>query len=258
LDTYALVDENATNEQRRQAWEVGLGLQAVDALPLSSRIYELAEEQIAGRIGYAEAEQELLRYYSAHPETSVHTQEGDQAALRISAICLEPGFTMSPASLADIHNRIFVGLLPRREWEGQWRTENISKSEPVLGGNTVVYTNALEIARTLDYDFEMERNRTIAVDASDEHVIAQVLAFLSGVWQIHPFREGNTRAVATFGIKYLRSLGLELDNKPFAENAVYFRDALVLDNASRGRDPEPLRSFGRSLLDPGAVLRRLR
>ena len=50
------------------------------------------------------------------------------------------------------------------------------------------------------------------------------------MWQIHIFGEGNTRITAVFFIKYLRTLGFSVTNDIFAENAWYFRNALVRAN----------------------------
>ena len=44
------------------------------------------------------------------------------------------------------------------------------------------------------------------------------------------FGEGNTRTTAVFFIKYLRTLGFDATNDIFAENAWYFRNALVRAN----------------------------
>ena len=77
----------------------------------------------------------------------------------------------------------------------------------------------------------------------------QVKKFISGIWQIHPFGEGNTRTVTVFLIKYLRFLGFIVDNEPFHQKAKYFRDALVLDNATvMKKHPEYLEAFFDNLL----------
>lgn len=50
------------------------------------------------------------------------------------------------------------------------------------------------------------------------------------LWQIHTFGEGNTRTTAVFLIEYLRTLGYDIENDMFANNAWYFRNALVRAN----------------------------
>lgn len=61
-------------------------------------------------------------------------------------------------------------------------------------------------------------------------IIIHLSQFVSRLWQIHIFGEGNTRTTAVFFIKYLRSLGFYATNDIFAENAWYFRNALVRAN----------------------------
>ena len=56
------------------------------------------------------------------------------------------------------------------------------------------------------------------------------MLFISRLWQIHIFGEGNTRTTAVFFIKYLRTLGFHATNDIFAENAWYFRNAIVRAN----------------------------
>jgi len=54
--------------------------------------------------------------------------------------------------------------------------------------------------------------------------------FTSGIWQIHPFCEGNTRSTAVFIIKYLKTFGFSVNNEIFAENSWYFRNSLARAN----------------------------
>ncbi len=84
-------------------------------------------------------------------------------------------------------------------------------------------------------------------------IVSHFARFIAGIWQIHPFREGNTRTVAVFAIKYLRSMRIAATNEIFAENSWYFRNALVranYDNPLKGiaRDFEPLERFFGNLI----------
>lgn len=60
--------------------------------------------------------------------------------------------------------------------------------------------------------------------------IHHLAVFVSRLWQIHVFGEGNTRTTAVFFIKYLRTLGFDVMNDIFAENAWYFRNSFVRAN----------------------------
>lgn len=214
-------------------------------------------QQIQGGTSYDVVVDTLRQHYvAARSEATAQDREVDISAARISQILSEPSFTLSPGSLMAIHGRIFDGLLADPRWEGRYRSENITKPEPALGGLTVDYTPWREIHRTLAWEFENaeERDPHDAVDA-----VNHVLQFASAIWQVHPFREGNTRTVAVYAIKYLRHLGVAINNEPFIRSAPYFRDALTLDNAPRAlRDPQPLRLFGRYLTGESVTLPELR
>lgn len=99
----------------------------------------------------------------------------------------------------------------------------------MLDGATVLYGNAAELRQTLEYDFEQEKKFSYKGLSTDE-IIEHFAFFVSRLWQIHIFGEGNTRSTAVFFIKYLRSLGYDATNDIFAENSWYFRNALVRAN----------------------------
>ena len=61
-------------------------------------------------------------------------------------------------------------------------------------------------------------------------VIKNITDFTSSIWQVHPFREGNTRTIAVFIEKYLINLGYNVNNTLFKDKSVYFRNALVRSN----------------------------
>lgn len=110
----------------------------------------------------------------------------------------------------------------------------------MLRGDTVLYVNYEDLRPTLGYDLEQEKNFSYKGLSMDE-VVAHIARFISGIWQIHPFGEGNTRTTAVFTIKYLRSIGFEVNNDQFANNSWYFRNALVranYRNVRKGVDPD--------------------
>ncbi len=99
----------------------------------------------------------------------------------------------------------------------------------MLNGATVLYGSASELRATLDYDFSEEKKFGYK-NLSMEEIIHHLAVFVSRLWQIHVFGEGNTRTTAVFFIKYVRTLGFDATNDIFAENAWYFRNALVRAN----------------------------
>ena len=132
------------------------------------------------------------------------------------------------------------------------RKYNISKKEWVLEGKTVIYGSASELEATLNYDLESEKKFSYK-GLDMQEIIHHLAVFVSRLWQIHIFAEGNTRTTAVFFIKYLRTLGFDVTNDIFAENAWYFRNALVRANyndLTRGihETTEYLEMFLRNLL----------
>ena len=98
-----------------------------------------------------------------------------------------------------------------------------------MNGESVQYEISFMIQKSLEYDFEREakfKYKGLSEDAFVEHFAS----FISGVWQIHPFREGNTRTAAVFAIKYLKSKGYDVCNDLFKDKSFYFRNALVRAN----------------------------
>ena len=135
---------------------------------------------------------------------------------------------------------------------GELRKYDITKREWVLEGDTVNYLNWEDLRRAIDYEINQERNFSYKGLSSDE-MVAHITKFVSGLWQIHAFGEGNTRTTAVFTIQYLRSIGFDVENDLFAKHSWYFRNALVranYKNALKGIDYTPiyLERFFRNLL----------
>ncbi|KFI90854.1 cell filamentation protein Fic-related protein [Bifidobacterium saguini DSM 23967] len=260
IDGYQVPDPNGTRRSREYGWSVGFGLQRADGLTPSEYAYDVARRQVNGDISYNQAALEIAGYHIDHPEQAEHF-EADIVSQRISELLQTTAFAFSSGALRMIHKRLFKGVLPR-EWTGEWRYENITKSEPVLHGETVQYSDYMWIEPTLDYDFSEEKKRQGGYQRTDRRQVADsVFSFLSGIWQIHPFREGNTRATAAFGILYLRFLGFDVGDEPFVRHSQYLRDALALANVSdpASRDDGPLHDFTQALLfDPSIRLASLR
>lgn len=238
-------------KKRAENWQVAIGLQAVDGLKPSKYLLQTAQDHIEERISFDEVDRRMASYYQTEQGRNEDegTAEADGVSARIARLLSEDTFTFSPAMLASIHRRLFEGILPRA---GRYRQTNIKKKEWILDGASVLYSSCDMIAATLDYDFEQERMFSYkGIDLP--RVVKRIGNFVSGIWQIHPFGEGNTRTTAVFTIKYLRQLGYKVDNEPFKEHSWYFRNALVRANyqnlpAGVERTTEFLELFFRNLL----------
>ena len=125
-------------------------------------------------------------------------------------------------ALLEAHRIIFGDLYP---WAGEIRTIQMTKPEYVLGGDTVRYSHPKEIKRELAAACKEIPMLKKAKDQSD--LIFRIVRITAKLWQIHPFREGNTRTVVAFSVLLAQSFGLEVNPDLFAENAAYLRNALV-------------------------------
>ena len=228
FDEYLRQSEPHRSE-RAQSWKTAIGLQAVDGLKPSSYLLETARRHIEGDISIEEVKSLIDSYYqtqTSHTQDSAMTEEADKVSANIAELLNEKAFTFSPMGYISIHRRIFNGVF---KFAGSLRDYNISKKEWVLRGDMVLYTSAAELRMTLDYDFEQE-TRFDYRSLSSSEMIVHFARFISGLWQIHPFGEGNTRTTAVFAIKYLRSMGFDVNNDLFAAHSWYFRNALVRAN----------------------------
>ena len=239
-------------KERAEAWSVAIGLQAVDGLKTSEFLQQTARRNIEGEITIDEARELVKEYYvkkTAHDAGDEDKEEADRVSSNISKLLQTDAFTYSAAGLAAIHRAIFEGVFKHA---GRFRDYDISKKEWVLRGDSVLYGRWQDLRMAIEYDLEQERQFSYA-GLSKDQMIEHLARFVSGLWQTHPFREGNTRTTGIFTIKYLRMLGFNVNNELFANHSWYFRNALVranYRNVAKGIELEPifLIRFFRNLL----------
>ena len=211
------------------AWSTAIGLQAVDGLKPSKYLIDTAIQNIEGKITMKEAQSLIDSYYEERPvhlSDDERTEEADKVSFHIAEILSETAFSFSPNGYISIHRKLFQGIYKHA---GKIREYNITKKEWVLDGASIMYGSASELRATLEYDFSQEKEFSYK-GLSMNGIIHHLAIFISRLWQIHIFGEGNTRTTAVFFIKYLRTLGFSTINDVFAENAWYFRNALVRAN----------------------------
>lgn len=246
-----LIEKDPTQKEKSYAWDTAIGLQAVDGLSPSGYLKETAAKNIKGEITLKKAYQLIESYYQEKPyhNETERTEEADKVSVRIASLLTEKAFSFNPKEYVAIHKKLFTGIYPHA---GQLRNYNITKKEWVLDGDSVIYGSATELAAILDYDFAQERAfsyRNLPINAMIKHLAE----FIARLWQIHIFCEGNTRTTAVFFIKYLHTLGFDMTNDIFAENAWYFRNAMVRANYNNYKKgvfatTEYLETFLRNLL----------
>ncbi len=251
FDEYIKASEPHKRE-RAEAWRVAIGLQAVDGLQVSEYLKQTARQHIEGEITIDEAREQIKQYYiskTKHDDDDNEKEEADRVSGNIAKLISSPSFTFSAAGVVAIHRAIFEGVFKHA---GTLRTYDITKKEWVLRGDTVTYGRWQDLRMALDYDIEQEKEfdyRGLSMGEIVEHIAR----FISGIWQTHPFCEGNTRTTAVFAIKYLKSIGFECNNDLFEQYSWYFRNALVRANYKNvakgiGQDYSFLNNFFRNLL----------
>ena len=211
------------------AWSTAIGLQAVDGLKPSKYLIDTAIQNIEGKITMKEAQSLIDSYYKEKPYhlfDDERTEEADKVSFRIAEILSETAFSFSSNEYISIHRKLFQGIYKHA---GKIREYNITKKEWVLDGASIMYGSASELRATLEYDLSQEKEFNYK-GLSMDGIIYHLAVFISRLWQIHIFGEGNTRTTAVFFIKYLRTLGFSTINDVFAENAWYFRNTLVRAN----------------------------
>ena len=206
--------------------ETGIGLQDVDGIKNSSYFSNESARYIKGEISLDELDRIISSYYKSKPDVENRSEEADKVSIRIAKLISEDSFTLTVGQFLSIHRYLFKDILNS---PGELRTYNFVKKEWILDGESVTYGDYRELEMILQYDFEQERKYRYNGLSKDE-IIDHLAIFVSNLWQIHAFEEGNTRAVAVFFIKYLRSLGFDVTNDIFAKNAWYFRNSLVRAN----------------------------
>ena len=228
FDEYLRQGEPSRQESAAN-WQTAIGLQAVDGLQPSAYLLEVAGRNIEGEITLEESRQLIDSYYQSktvRTPKEKEEEEADKVSANIARILKSHAFAFNTNGYISLHHRIFEGVFKHA---GEIRTYDITKREWVLEGDTVNYLNWEDLRRALDWDIDQEKKfsyRGLSEDMKIEHIAN----FISGIWQIHAFREGNTRTTAVFAIQYLRSLGFRVDNRMFALHSWYFRNALVRAN----------------------------
>ena len=216
LDEYIRQGEPEQKE-KSEAWEIGIGLQAVDGLQTSEYLLKTAIDHIEGRISIDEVEHRITSYYEEQRERDELDKKGHEAdtvSSRIAKILGEKSFKFSSAEWLNIHKRLFDGVF---KYAGKIRDYNISKHEWVLKGESVIYASYDGIREMMNYDFNTEKQFQY-IELSIEEAVKHLAKFTSDIWQIHPFCEGNTRATAIFMIKYMNTLGFKVNNDMFKKH----------------------------------------
>ena len=214
---------------KQQEWEMAIGLQEVDNLKPSKYLEKLINENIIGKLSLEQVKRELRTYYiekEKKNEVNHNELECDFVSTRIVELLQEDKFELSVDYLKYVHKYLFQDVY---EFAGNFRVVDFSKPEIILNNDSVAYGDSRTLKESLEYDISLELEKNYK-DMNMVEVIKNITKFSSNIWQVHPFREGNTRTTALFIEKYLISLGYNVDNSLFKEKSIYYRNALVRSN----------------------------
>ena len=221
--------ETPKNYVKQLEWDMAIGLQEVDNLKPSKYLKKLLQENVTGEKTIYEVEKELKEYYvekEKNNEVNHNELECDLVSTRIVELLQENNFELSIDYLKYVHKYLFQDVY---EFAGEFRKVDFSKHERILNNDSVAYGDHKLLEQSLDYDITLEKNKNYN-EMNIVDVINNITDFSSSIWQIHPFREGNTRTTAIFIEKYIVSLGYNVDNTLFKDKSVYYRNALVRSN----------------------------
>jgi len=170
----------------------------------------------------------LINLFDERNENRLKEIEANYTSLRLRQLFENPiKGNFSFAHLCKMHRFIFQDIY---KWAGKIRTINITKTEAVLGGLSVEYSdkNCIETtAKKVLYDFSNINWKSKDVKNLSEN-FAKNMALL---WKVHPFREGNTRTIINFCCDMAMKSDILIKRELFEENSLYVRNALVAANA---------------------------
>lgn len=87
-------------------------------------------------------------------------------------------------------------------------------------------------------------------DGNDRNIVFRLARIIATIWQIHPYREGNTRIGIVFAVLLAKHLGFEVNFELFKTYSLYVRNALVWASQGMYSKHEYLeRIFANAILD---------
>ena len=181
-------------------------------------------------------------------QESLQHFEDDASFLRIKQLMENPiAGKLDYKHLQAIHYHIFQDVY---EWAGKPRTIKVTKAEDVLGGYSVAYPepNGQEPDNNLklraEYAFSNLKRDEYLKGLDRPQFIVKLLHHATDIWEIHPFREGNTRAIITFIDHVAKNAGHDMTiGFYFEQQPQKVRDAFVLSTAGKERELRELFSL---------------
>ena len=232
-------------KRRIAAVKTADAINAIEGVPVSRYAQVLSSSWARGEISGAQMKAALLASHAKldiRDEKTLYLIEAEQSRANMMLL-YEQGFhDFTPEGLRNIHRFLFGDIY---QWAGEYRIINIAKREKLLAGRSVWYSNDDAVADDLVSAFQDIQRQDWAAMPREAFVSAVVRCF-ANIWQIHPFREGNTRTVVLLLTFFVEHYGYHMDQELLAESAGYVRDAFVMASLDQFSEYEHLE---RILLD---------
>ena len=178
----------------------------------------------------------LINKLNIRDDKKLDRAESDFVALAVNELKNSNFVFNSIFDCLEIHKKLFEKLY---EWAGQLRTIDIFKGEPLLNGRSVDYVFASYLKKAIqELQHEFEQVDFNLLEPKER--LEKVCYFVSELWHIHPFREGNTRTSAMMLYFLIKKVGLHVNVGFLSRNGKYFRNALVLSCLYSSSKPEYL------------------
>ena len=178
----------------------------------------------------------LINKKNIKDQTKLDELEEDVVPLRMIKLRKEGITIKSVFDIQKIHKFLFSSIF---DWAGEFRKITMYKKEPILNGYSVDYTPSDYIEKEMN-DLENKFTSINWKDLTNREKIERVSSIIQELWQIHCFREGNTRSVALFLYFLLKTIDIHINIDFLGKNAKYFRNALVLASLYSKSKPEYL------------------
>ena len=211
----------------RLYWDVAYGLEEISHLKPSFFLDGLINENIEGNLDIDEVEEYIDEFYS-EKDLKKEIEDTDRIAVNIVKLLSEDNFKLDYNTFILYHKLIFKNtttIIPNGEI-GKIRKCYITKKEDILDGESIYYADYEDITIALEYEFNKEKEVDYRL-LNTNQIIERLSDFTYKIWQIHPFRDGNTRTTAIYIQKYLEYIGIRYNASIFKYNSLYFRNALV-------------------------------
>ena len=173
-------------------------------------------------------------------KTNEELDQFENAMTSLAIININRNFEFNDLNdIYKIHKALFENVY---DWAGETRKINIYKEEPILAGLSVQYEEYNKIKRSIT-NLNKKFLSINWKELSKNEIVDNIVRFFSSLWQIHPFREGNTRSVSTLMFLFIRKMNLKLNQDFIKEHAKYLRNALVLASIGEYSEYEHITNF---------------